>query len=217
MPENTLTATTGRPSGSAASRRLRAEGHIPGVLYGHGMTPVPLSVVRRDLRLALAGPAGFNTLLHIAVDGKTYPAIIKDFQRHPIKRSVAHIDFQQVSLTESITISVPIRLEGEAKAVLAADGLVDPAVDSIEVVTTPNNMPNEIVIDITNLQPGDVVRLSDITLPAGVTAVADPDTTIVTAVHGSTEADGISEEEAEATEAAEAAEAAAGDDAAAAE
>ena len=217
MPENSLTATTGRPSGSAASRRLRAEGHIPGVLYGHGMTPVPLSVERRELRLALAGPAGFNTLLNLAVDGKTYPAIIKDFQRHPIRRNVAHIDFQQVSLTESITISVPIRLEGEAKAVLAADGLVDPAVDSIEVVTTPNNMPNEIVIDITNLQPGDVVRLSDITLPTGVTAVADPDTTIVTAVHGSTEADGISEEEAEATEAAEAAEAAAGDDAAAAE
>jgi large subunit ribosomal protein L25 len=202
VPENILTATTGRPSGSAAARRLRAEGHIPGVLYGHGMTPVPLSVERRELRQALAGPAGFNTLINLAVDGKTYPAIIKDFQRHPIRRNVAHIDFQQVSLTESITISVPVRLEGEAKAVVAAGGLVDPMMDTIEVNTTPNNMPNEIVIDISAMKPGDIIRLADIALPKGVTAVADPDTTIVTAIHGSTEADGQTEAEAEAAEAA---------------
>jgi large subunit ribosomal protein L25 len=84
MPENTLVAQTGRTTGSAAARRLRAEGNIPGILYGHGMTPVSVSVNRRELRQAIAGPAGLNTLLDLSVDGTTYPAIIKDVQRHPI-------------------------------------------------------------------------------------------------------------------------------------
>ncbi len=189
MSENTLVAQTGRATGSAAARRLRAEGNIPGVLYGHGMTPISLSVARRDLRLAVAGPAGMNTLLNLSVDGATYPAIIKDVQRHPIKRTVSHIDFQQVSLTEEITISVPLRLEGEAKAVVSEGGFVDPAVDSIDVVTTPNNMPNEIVVDITDMQPGDIVRLADITLPKGVTPAGDPETVLVTTMAGVTAAD----------------------------
>jgi large subunit ribosomal protein L25 len=75
---------------------------------------------------------------------------------------------------------VPLRLEGEAKAVIAENGLVDPAVDSIEVTTTPNNMPNEFVIDITDMQPDTVIRLSDIPMPKGVTALGDPDMPVVT-------------------------------------
>src|SRR4029079_18684180 len=118
MPDNALVAHPGRATGSAAARRLRAEGNIPGVLYGHGMTPVSLSVNRRELRHAIAGPAGLNILLDLSVEGTTYPAIIKDIQRHPIKRTVSHIDFQQVSLNEEITISVPVHLHGEARAVL---------------------------------------------------------------------------------------------------
>jgi large subunit ribosomal protein L25 len=181
MPSQTvLVATSGRSTGSAASRRLRTEGHIPGVLYGHGMTPVSVTVERRDLRLALSGPAGANTVLDLQVDGKSYPAIVKDLQRHPIRRTVNHIDFQQVNMNEEITVSVALRLEGESKAVTASGGLVDPAVDSIEVLTTPNNMPNEFVVDITNMQPHDVIRLSDLTMPKGVTALGDPDMPIVT-------------------------------------
>ena len=180
MPQTPLVATTGRATGSAASRRLRAEGHIPGVLYGHGMAPVSVTVERRDLRLALSGPAGVNTVLDLQVDGRSYPAVVKDMQRHPVKRTVSHIDFLQVNMNEEITVSVPLRLEGEAKAVLAEGGLVDPAVDSIEVTTTPNNMPNEFVIDVTDMQPGDVIRLADVPMPNGVTANGDPDMAVVT-------------------------------------
>lgn len=180
MSQVTLAAQTGRATGSAASRRLRTEDHIPGVIYGRGMSPISLSVNRRELRLALANPAGMNTLLSLKVDGSTYPAIIKQIQRHPIKRNVAHIDFQQVSLTEEITISVPVHLTGEAKAVIGAGGLVDPAVDSIEITCTPSTMPNEILIDISEMQPGDVIRLSDVTLPAGTSAPGDPDMPVVT-------------------------------------
>ncbi len=126
MPQTVLVANTGRPIGSAASRRLRAADTIPGVLYGHGMTPVSVSVGRRDLRLALSGAAGVNTVLDLTVDGTVYPAIVKEIQRHPVRRTVAHVDFIQVNLDETITVSVPLRLEGEAVAVAAGGGLVDP-------------------------------------------------------------------------------------------
>lgn len=184
MSQTKLVATTGRTTGTPSSRRLRAEGQIPAVLYGRGMSPVSVTVDRRDLRLALSGPAGSNTVLDLQVDGTSYPAVIKEMQRHPIRRTVNHIDFFQVNMNEEITVSVSIRLEGEAKAVQAEGGLVDPAVDSIDVLTTPNNMPNEFVIDITDLKPGDVIRLADLPLPAGVTATGDPEMPIVTVIMG---------------------------------
>lgn len=176
----TLSAESGRATGSAASRRLRANDRIPGVLYGHGMQPVSLSVARRDLRVALSGPAGTNTILTINVDGSSYSAIVKEMQRHPVRRTVSHIDFVQINLTEEITMHVPVHLSGTAKAVVAAGGLVDPAVDTIEVRTTPTNVPNEILIDITDLTPDSVIRLGDLTLPSGVIALGDPDMPVVT-------------------------------------
>ncbi len=185
MSQTTLVAFTGRATGSPAARRLRAEDQIPGVLYGQGMAPVSVAVARRDLRLALSGPAGFNTVLQLNVDGKTYPAVIKEVQRHPVKRNVSHVDFLQVNMSELLTVSVPLHLTGEAKAVLDAGGLVDPSVDTIEVECTPGNMPNEFVVDVTDMQPGDVIRLASLTMPKGVTPLGDPEMAIVTAIHGS--------------------------------
>jgi len=175
-----LSVSLGRATGSGASRRLRAQDHIPAVLYGHGMEPVTVSVARRDLRVALSGPAGVNTILTLDVAGKSYPAIVKELQRHPVRRTVSHVDFLQIDLSEEITVSVPVRLEGTAKAVVANGGLVDPAVDSIELRCTPANMPNEIVIDITDMTVETVIHLKDVALPAGTTAVGDPDLLIVT-------------------------------------
>jgi large subunit ribosomal protein L25 len=180
MSQTKLVATPGRPSGTAASRRLRAEGHVPAVLYGRGMTPISLTVERRELRQALSGPAGVNTVLALEVDGTSYPAVVKELQRHPIRRTVNHIDFLQVNMNEEITVSIGVRLEGEAKAVLDIGGLVDPAVDTIEVSCTPNNMPGEFVIDISGMQPHDVIRLADVPMPKGVTPLGDPDMPVVT-------------------------------------
>lgn len=144
------------------------------------MTPVSISVERRDLRVALSGPAGVNTILDLVIDGTSYPAIVKELQRHPVRRTVSHVDFLQISMSEEITVSVPVHLVGTAKAVVADGGLVDAAIDTIEVRCTPANVPNEIAIDITNMHTNDVIRLSDIALPAGVTAIGDPDTPVVT-------------------------------------
>ncbi len=176
----TLSAETGRATGSAASRRLRAADRIPAVLYGHGMEPISLSVARRDLRVALSGPAGQNTILSLNIGGTSYNAIVKEMQRHPVRRTVAHIDFVQINLSEEITMHVPVHLVGTAKAVVSAGGLVDPAVDTIEVRTTPANVPNEISIDISDLTPDSVIRLSDIPMPAGVSAIGDPEMPVVT-------------------------------------
>ncbi len=144
------------------------------------MEPVSLSVARRDLRAALSGPAGQNTILKLDVDGKSYNAIVKEMQRHPVRRTVSHVDFVQIDLSEEIVMSVPVHLTGTAKAVLSAGGLVDPAVDTIEVRTTPANIPNEILVDITDMTPERVIRLGDIALPAGVVALGDPEMPVIT-------------------------------------
>ena len=159
---------------------MRAADQIPGVLYGLGMEPVILTVARRDLRVALSGPAGANTILNLTVGGSTYNAVVKELQRHPVRRNVSHIDFVQIDLSVEITMHVPVHLTGVAKAVVAAGGLVDPAVDSIEVRTTPANVPNEILIDITDLTSESVIHLSDLKLPAGVVAIGDPTMLIAT-------------------------------------
>jgi len=180
MSQTTLVATPRTGSGTPAARRLRAEGHIPGVLYGRGMEPISVTVERREFRMALSGPAGVNTVLALQVGGSSYPAVVKEMQRHPIRRTVNHVDFLQVNMNEEITVHVAVRLEGESKAVSAMGGLVDPAVDSLEVSCTPTDMPNEFVIDITDMQPDTVIRLSDIPMPKGVTALGDPDMPVVT-------------------------------------
>jgi large subunit ribosomal protein L25 len=180
MSETVLTAELGRTSGSADSRRLRAEGKVPAVVYGHGMDPLTVSVDRRELRQALSGAAGMNTILDLTIDGTVYPTLIKDIQRHPVKRNVQHIDFIQVNLNEEIVVSVPIHLEGEAKAVASGNGLVDLAMQDLEVRTTPRNIPDSIVIDVTDMTMESVIRVEDIALPSGVAAEAEPDAVVVT-------------------------------------
>jgi large subunit ribosomal protein L25 len=215
MASTVLVANTGRPTGSAAARRLRKNDIIPAVLYGQGMTPLSVSVGRRDLRIALSGAAGMNTVLDLEVDGTVYPAIVKEVQRHPVRRTVTHVDFMQVNLDEEITVSVPLRLEGEATGVTSNGGLVDPAVDSIEVVTTPRTIPDEFVIDVSAMEMDSVIRLADVPMPAGVTPTGDPEMPIVTVLTMSAEAAEIEAADAEvAAEQADEAEAQAADEAA---
>lgn len=198
MSQTTLVATPRSTKGSAHARRLRGDGHIPGVLYGRGMEPISVTVERREFRLALSGPAGVNTVLDLHVGGQSFPAVVKEMQRHPVKRTVSHVDFLQVNMNEEITVHIPVRLHGEAKAVAAAGGLVDPAVDTLEVSCTPSNMPNEFMIDITDMQPDTVIRLSDIPMPKGVTPHGDPDMAVVTVLTtAAAEAEGAEGEAAE--------------------
>lgn len=177
-----LNLETGRRTGSPASRRLRRDDIIPGVVYGQGVVPTNVSVARRDLRLALTGAAGTNALLTIQFDGKSHPAVVKELQRDVVRRTVNHVDFLVVNLKETIEVEVHIVLIGEAKAVIAEGGLVDPQINSITISTTPDNIPTEITIDISDMGMGDSIKIGDLTLPAGCTTPLDPDQTVVAAL-----------------------------------
>ena len=97
MADVTLAAEVGRPLGSRATRRLRREGKIPGVIYGHGTDPVPVAVPARELRIALNGEAGANQLLSLETGSTTYLALAREMQRHPVAQTVTHVDFQIVA------------------------------------------------------------------------------------------------------------------------
>jgi large subunit ribosomal protein L25 len=139
-------------------------------------------------------------VLDLTVDGTVYPAIVKELQRHPVRRTVTHVDFIQVNLDEEITVAVPLRLEGEAAAVIAGGGLVDPSVDTIDVVTTPRRIPPEFVVDVSAMEMDTVIRLADIPMPAGVTAAGDPDMPVVTVLTMRAEVAEIEAADAEAAE-----------------
>ena len=198
MSETVLQAEVGRRAGSSDARRLRADGKIPAVVYGHGMDPISVSVDRRELRQALSGAAGMNTILDLTVDGTVYPSLIKDIQRHPVKRNVQHIDFIQVNLNEEIVVSIPIHLEGEAKDVSANGGLVDLSMQELQVRTTPRNIPDGVVIDVSEMTMDTVIRVEDIALPSGVAAEADADAPVVTVLTMRTPVPDAEEEAAEA-------------------
>ncbi len=179
MAEITLVAETGRTTGSRPSGRLRAEGKIPGVVYGHGSDPTSVSVVWRELRAALSGEAGMNALLSLEVDGETHLAIVKDVQRNPIQHTVSHVDFLLISRDEELSIDVPVVLVGEAVELAREDGIVEHLLFNLTVNAKPNAIPNEISIDISELRLGDSVRVGDLKLPAGVTTDVDAEETVV--------------------------------------
>lgn len=186
MPEITLTAETGRAPGSSVARRLLAEGKIPGVIYGHGMDPVPVAIEARSLRNALSGDAGLNALLNLKVDGDSHLALAVDLQRHPVRGTLRHVDFQIVRRDEVMTVDVPITIVGDAHDVTSNDGVVAQELFHLTIQTTPANIPNTIEVDISPLQLGESIRVSDVTLPSGVTTEMDPEHAIVTAQHSTT-------------------------------
>jgi large subunit ribosomal protein L25 len=178
MADVTLAAEVGRSLGSRATRRLRREGKIPGTIYGHGTDPVSVAVVARDLRVALNGEAGANQLLSLETGGTTYLTLAREMQRHPIAQTVTHVDFQIVRRDEVISADVPIVLTGEALEVHHGDGLVDQQMFTLSIKARPADIPTSVELDITDLIIGAQLRVSDLTLPSGVTTDIDPETAV---------------------------------------
>ena len=199
MSEVTLIAEPGRPIGSAASRRLRASGRIPAVVYGHGGSGTAVSVDARDLRHALSGDAGLNQLLSLRVGSDTHLALARSLQRHPVRHTVVHVDFLIVRRDEVIAADVPIVLVGEARAVEQEQGIVEQQLTSLSVNATPDRIPPNLEVDISGLAVGDAVRVSDLSLPSGVTTDVSPDEPVVLATV-SRAAIALEEEEAAAAE-----------------
>ena len=182
MAEIILTAEAERPVGSAAARRLRRAGSIPAVVYGHGVEPLPVAVVGRDLRSALSTESGVNALLSLQVDGTSYLAMAREIQRHPVRRTVTHVDFQVVDRDQTMAADVTLTLVGEAIEVAHADGIVDQQLFSLPVKAKPGSIPTHLEVDISELTVGGSVRLEDVSLPPGVETELEPETVLVIGV-----------------------------------
>jgi large subunit ribosomal protein L25 len=180
--EITLTAEAGRTTGSRSSNRLRAEGKVPGVVYGHGSDPRSVSVVRRELRAALTTEAGLNALINLDVAGDRVLTIVRDLQRDAVRHEVTHVDFIIVNRDEVVTVEVPIILEGESKAVNDENGTIDQQGYTLTVNAKPGSIPNELTLDVSGMEIGDTLRVSDLTLPSGVTTDADPEDPVAVAM-----------------------------------
>ena len=173
-----LTVDTGRTSGTRPMRRLRREGIIPGVVYGLGNDPVKVSVPWPELRKALNTEAGLNALISLEVDGDTQLSIVKDLQRHPVRRDVLHVDFQLIDRNKERTFDVPVVLTGRAEAVENEKGIVDQLAYTVALSSKPADVPTEIEVDISHLDIGTTVTVSELILPEGVTADMDPETAV---------------------------------------
>jgi large subunit ribosomal protein L25 len=214
MPEIILHAEIGRDVGSRPARRLRRDGWIPGVVYGHGTDPVPVAVEGRDLRNALSGESGSNTLLSLEAGDRTFLTLAREMQRHPVRGTVTHVDFQIVRRDEIIAADVPVNLIGEALEVHHGDGLVDQQLFTLPVRAKPADIPSFLELDVSALTIGGALRVADLDLPAGVTTDLEDDVAIVTGQPPRVQAlaEGEEGEAAEGAEgAAEGAEAAAGE------
>ena len=179
MAEITLPAAVGRPTGTRPSRRLRAEGRVPATVYGLGRDPVSVTVDWRELRHALTTDAGLNALINLEVESETELTIVKELQRHPIKRNVLHVDFLRVSRDVAIEVEVPIVLHGEADEVLRNDGTVEQTLFHLTVRAKPGSIPNEIAVDVSALEINQSIRVGDLDLPSGAETDVDPEEAIV--------------------------------------
>lgn len=175
MAEIQLVAETGRESGTRSSKRLRREGKIPAVVYGHGSSPVSIAVDGRQLRTALNTEAGVNALVNLSIDGRSQLTMARVLQRHPVRNTVTHVDFQVVSRDEIISAEVPFVFVGVAKQVLDNDGFVDQIHFSLTIHATPSAIPPHIEVDVSELRIGEAIRIADLNLPAGVTTDLDAD------------------------------------------
>jgi large subunit ribosomal protein L25 len=195
MADVRLAAESRTDRGSARAGRLRKTGRIPAIVYGHGSDPIAVTVDGRELRTALSGDAGLNALLDLQLDGDSLTALARELQRHPVKGTVQHVDFQIVDRNQAITVDVPVEIIGEAHEVSVQGGQVVLDIVSLNLNATPATIPTVIEIDVTNLEIGQVIRLGEITLPNGVTSDLDPETVMVSGLAPRAEEEEVAEGE----------------------
>lgn len=181
MAEIQLVAAVREDRGSRPARRLLRAGSIPGVVYGHGVEPVPVAVEARALRSALSGEAGVHALLDLDVAGTHHLVIARELQRDPVRQTVAHVDFQVVRRDEVVSAEIALDLEGEALGVTRAGGTVEHLVLSVTVRAKPAEIPTRLVLDVSGLEIGSALHLGDVALPPGVALEGDPETAVVVA------------------------------------
>lgn len=209
MAENVLSAETRSETGKGANRRLRVIGKIPGVIYGKGRDAQSVTLDPRALETLLhKSGAGLNTLIDLSVSGRTDTVLVKELQRHPVYGSYMHVDFFKVDLTQKITVSVPIHFTGKARGV-EFGGILDHPLRELEVECLPRAIPEFVEVDVSALEIGQAIHVSELRLPEGVEVKTDPTLPVASVVLPAAEVEATPVETVVEGEVAEGAEAAA--------
>lgn len=179
-PETLLKLQPREEIGSAACRRMRKEGIIPSVIYGLEADAIPASVSFVDLRTAMSTDAGRNAVLTLELGGNKELGIVKDIQWHPYREDVLHVDFLRINPDQDVTVEVPIITTGEPRALNLENGILEQLNFTLTVVTKPHLIPDQLEVDVSEVEVGDTITVADIQLPAGTSTPVDPETAILT-------------------------------------
>lgn len=179
MATASLTATRRTETGKGVARTLRRGGQVPGVIYGHARESQPLTIPARDLEKLLTQISADNTVIELAIEGGTSRALIREIQRHPFKRSILHVDFQEIVAGEKMTVRVPLRLIGTPAGVRLSGGIIDHTLRELTISVDTANIPNHIDVDVNDLELGQSIHVSQIAVPEGATVLDDPEAAVV--------------------------------------
>ena len=173
-----LSATPRSNTGKGTARTLRAQGQIPAVIYGHGREPQPLAINTRELEKLLDRISAESTVIELSLEGTSARTLIREIQRHPFKRQILHVDFQELVAGEKVTVNIPIVLTGIPDGVRNDGGILDQTMRDLAVEVDPSNIPNHLEVDVTNLHIGGSIHVRDIVVPEGVEIADDPDASV---------------------------------------
>ena len=161
----TLKATARSESGKGVARKLRAQGKVPGVIYGHGDKNIPLVLDRHELELLLHSISVENTVVGLVTDGgASTDVLIREVQMHPYRPEVLHVDFVKLHANEVIRMRIPVRLNGNPVGVIEENGVLDQVIYEIEVECLPGNIPEVFEVDVANLHVGESVRVHELSV-----------------------------------------------------
>lgn len=178
-----LAAQARSGNGKGEARALRRQGRVPAVAYGNDLDPTPISVDSLELYHALHTDAGANAILRLDVAGDTHLALAREIQRHPVRREVLHVDFVTVSRNVKVSVDVPLHLEGVEDAPGTQEGgVISQELYALPVDVLPLEVPDSITVDVSGMNVGDTLRVSDLSVPSGVDVTADSETTVATCV-----------------------------------
>src|SRR3954451_13039759 len=174
MADATLIAHPRPAAGKGPAGRVRREGLVPAVVYGLGADNVSVSVSQRELVHILSGGSGMNTLITLNIDGTEELAIARQLQRHPVKGNVIHVDFVRVRADQTIQAEIPVHLVGEAEGAVRG-GVLEQLVHTLTVEALPRDVPTEIEYDVSALEIGSAVHVSDLAIPSSVAVLQAPE------------------------------------------
>ena len=178
MASAALSASLRTDTGKGNARALRRSGRVPAVIYGHAREVQSLSVATRDIDKLLSQISAASTVVELSVDGTVSRTLIREIQRHPFKRVILHVDFQELVAGEKVIVSVPLVFVGIPAGVRVGGGILDQVMHELEIEVDPVNMPNHIDVDVTNIEIGHSIHVSELTLPFGVRVIAEEDATV---------------------------------------